>query len=69
MSSKSLTRSDPVCPSTDLVYGRHDGGAFDISAEEWRLYREEHSALRLFFLAHCSQPNSPNGVLANYRSE
>ena len=53
----------------DLVYGRHDGGAFDIGAEEWGQYREEHSGLRLFFLAHCSKPNSPNGVLANYRSD
>ena len=56
-----------VLLSVDLIYGRHNGGAFDITAEEWREYREEHSALRLFFFSHCSKPNSPNGVLANYR--
>ena len=56
-----------VLLNVDLVYGRHDGGAFDIPDEEWRLFKPEHSSIRLFFLAHCSKPNSPNGVLANYR--
>ena len=56
-----------VLLTVDLVYGRHDGGAFDIPGEEWLQYKPEHSSIRLFYLAHCSKPNSPNGMLANYR--
>ena len=35
-----------VLLNVDLVYGRHDGGAFDIRADEWRLYKPEHSSMR-----------------------
>ena len=28
-----------VLLNVDLIYGRHDGGAFDISAEEWGEYK------------------------------
>ena len=34
-----------VLLNVDLVYGRHDGGAFDMRAEEWREYKEQHSGV------------------------
>ena len=51
----------------DLVYGRPDGGFMGLTGEQLREAREEHTMTRLFKFLKCNKPNSPNGLLANYR--
>ena len=50
-----------------MHYEKHNRGVFDIEREDWNLYKDEHSGLRLFYFLTCSKPNSPNGYLATYR--
>ena len=56
-----------VALNVDLIYGKSDGGVFDIERDAWNEYRDEHSGLRLFYYLTCSKPHSPNGYLATYR--
>ena len=51
----------------DLIYGHHDGGFFDLSKDVVEQNKYEHWELRIFKYLHISKPNSPNGILANYR--
>ena len=62
-----VTVAHGVALNVDLIYGKHDGGVFDIDREDWNEYKDEHSGLRLFYLLTCSKPHSPNGYLATYR--
>ena len=62
-----VTVAHGVALNVDLIYGKHDGGVFDIDREDWNEYKDEHSGLRLFYFLTCSKPHSPNGYLATYR--
>jgi len=57
-----------VALECDLIYGHHDGeGIFEMDKETFRQFKPEHWNERLFKFAYCSKPNSPNGVVGNYR--
>jgi len=62
-----VTIAHGVALTVDLIYAKHDGGVFDISRDDWKQYKDEHSGLRLFYLLTCCKPQSPNGYLATYR--
>jgi len=51
----------------DLIYAHHDGGFFNLSKDVVKQNKHEHWELRIFKHLLISKPNSPNGMLANYR--
>ena len=63
-----VTVDDKVMLSVDLLYGGADGHKmFGMKREEWLQAGDDVHGIRLWRFLLMSKPNSPNGVLPNYR--